>query len=360
MIFKMGELFSGPGGLGLGAMEAKIEKKDTDFRIEHQWAYDIDPAACQTYIANICPNRPDSVQVADVRELDIDSTDKIDAFSFGFPCNDYSNIGEKKGLNGEFGPLYTYGVHVLKKHQPKWFLAENVGGLQSSDQGRTFQLILKDLEDAGYEVTPHLYKFEEYGVPQKRHRIIIVGIRKDQGLKFKIPAPTITDPKKYKTVKDAFQKDLFRNKKRDVESIEYNNIKTKHPNSVIERLRHIPPGENAWYEKLPKELQLNVKGARLSNIYRRLKEDEAAYTVTGSGGGGTHMYHHIEPRALTNRERARLQTFPDDFIFKGTKEEIRKQIGMAVPPLGAKFIYEAILKTFAGIKYDSISGKWDE
>jgi len=167
------------------------------------------------------------------------------------------------------------------------------------------------------------------------------------------------DPKKYKTAKDAFSNDLFRNIKRPVEDVEYNNIKTKHPKSIIERLENIPPGENAWYKDLPESMQLNVKGARLSNIYRRLKADEAAYTVTGSGGGGTHMYHYNEPRALTNRERARIQTFPDDFIFKGNKEEIRKQIGMAVPPLGAKFIYEAILKTFAGIDYESVSGKWD-
>lgn len=356
MKFRMGELFSGPGGLGLGATEAKINK---EFKIEHQWSYDIDPTACQTYISNICPDRPESVQVVDVRQLDIDQLDEIDAFSFGFPCNDYSNIGEKKGLDGDFGPLYTYGVKVLKKHQPKWFLAENVGGLQSSDKGKTFQLILKDLEDAGYDIKPHLYKFEQYGVPQKRHRIIIIGIRKDLNLKFKIPAPTIMDPKKYKTAKDAFSNDLFRNIKRPVEDVEYNNIKTKHPKSVIERLENIPPGENAWYKDLPESMQLNVKGARLSNIYRRLKADEAAYTVTGSGGGGTHMYHYNEPRALTNRERARIQTFPDDFIFKGNKEEIRKQIGMAVPPLGAKFIYEAILKTFAGIDYESVSGKWD-
>ncbi|WP_224653695.1 DNA cytosine methyltransferase, partial [Escherichia coli] len=97
-----------------------------------------------------------------------------------------------------------------------------------------------------------------------------------------------------------------------------------------------------------------VKGARLSSIYKRLDPNKPAYTVTGSGGGGTHMYHWEEPRALTNRERARLQTFPDDFVFEGSKEEVRKQIGMAVPPEGAQIVFEAILKTFAGIDYDSV------
>ena len=98
-----------------------------------------------------------------------------------------------------------------------------------------------------------------------------------------------------------------------------------------------------------------MKGAKISQIYKRLSPDKPAYTVTGSGGGGTHIYHYEEPRALTNRERARLQTFPDNFVFEGSKESVRKQIGMAVPADGARIIFEAILKTFAGIPYDSMA-----
>ena len=114
------------------------------------------------------------------------------------------------------------------------------------------------------------------------------------------------------------------------------------------------PGQNAFTADLPEELQLKVKGAKISQIYKRLDPDKPAYTVTGSGGGGTHMYHYSEPRALTNRERARLQTFPDNYIFEGSKESVRKQIGMAVPAKGAKIIFEAILNTFAGIEYESV------
>ena len=105
---------------------------------------------------------------------------------------------------------------------------------------------------------------------------------------------------------------------------------------------------------MPENLKLNVKGAKISQIYKRLNPDKPAYTVTGSGGGGTHMYHWDEPRALTNRERARLQTFPDNYIFHGSKESVRKQIGMAVPCMGIKVIFEALLKSFAGIDYPSI------
>ncbi|MGF1926120.1 MAG: DNA cytosine methyltransferase, partial [Bacteroidia bacterium] len=104
---------------------------------------------------------------------------------------------------------------------------------------------------------------------------------------------------------------------------------------------------------IPDNLRLNVKGAKISQIYKRLDPNKPAYTVTGSGGGGTHIYHWEENRALTNRERARLQTFPDNFEFLGSKESVRKQIGMAVPPKGAKIIIEAVLKCFAGIEYPS-------
>ena len=133
-----------------------------------------------------------------------------------------------------------------------------------------------------------------------------------------------------------------------------NNEKTAQSAKVVERLRHIKPGQNAFTADLPEELQLNVKGAKISQIYKRLDPTKPAYTVTGSGGGGTHIYHWSEPRALTNRERARLQTFPDTYYFQGSKESVRKQIGMAVPCQGAKIIFEAILKTFAGIPYESM------
>ena len=128
--------------------------------------------------------------------------------------------------------------------------------------------------------------------------------------------------------------------------------------NVIERLKHIKPGENAWTANLPKDLKLKVKSAKLSMIYKRLDPDKPAYTITGSGGGGTHMYHWSENRALTNRERARLQTFPDEFVFHGSKESVRRQIGMAVPVDGAKTILEAILKTFAKIEYSFIESSY--
>ena len=342
--FELGELFCGPGGLALGATRAKID--GSDFKIVHKWANDYDQSTCNTYIRNICPDNPDSVICGDVRKLDIDSLGSIDALAFGFPCNDFSVVGEQKGFDGKFGPLYTYGVKVLEKYQPKWFLAENVGGLKSANEGKAFLKIQDDLIAAGYRIYPNLYKFEEYGVPQARHRMIIVGIRNDLPYEFKIPSTKL-----YKEV------DVTCKTAMEVPPIPEdapNNELTRQSAKVVERLKHIKEGENAWTADLPENLKLNVGGAKLSQIYKRLDSTKPAYTVTGSGGGGTHIYHYSEPRALTNRERARLQTFPDDYVFEGNKESVRKQIGMAVPARGAQIIFEAILKTFAGIPYESM------
>lgn len=348
--FRLGELFCGPGGLAYGAANARIELNN--YRITHAWANDYDSDTCNTYRHNICPNNPDSVICGDVRKIDLENLPPIDALAFGFPCNDFSVVGEQKGFDGKFGPLYSYGVRVLKSHKPDWFLAENVGGLRSANEGNAFQKILEDMRKAGYRVYPNLYKFEEYGVPQARHRVIIVGIREDLPYEFKIPS---TAP--YAGV-DVSCKNAIENP--PIPEDAYNNEMTKQSEAVVERLKYIKPGQNAFTADLPEHLQLNVRGARISQIYKRLDPEKPAYTVTGSGGGGTHIYHWSENRALTNRERARLQTFPDHYHFQGSKESVRKQIGMAVPCEGARVIFEAILKTFAGIPYESMPANIEE
>lgn len=281
MIFKLGELFCGPGGLGYAATHAQIN--DPSFRIEHKWANDFDASTCKTYTRNICPDQPESVICGDVRELDIDSLGEIDALAFGFPCNDFSVVGEQKGFNGTYGPLYTYGVKALKKYHPLWFLAENVGGLQSANEGKAFEKIKEDLIAAGYKIYPNLYKFEEYGVPQARHRMIIVGIRNDLPYEFKVPST-----KPYENV-DVSCKTAIENP--PIPSDAPNNELTKQSATIVERLMHIKPGENAFTADLPEHLKLNVKGAKISQIYKRLDPEKPSYTVTGSGGGGTHIYH---------------------------------------------------------------------
>lgn len=350
MEFRLGELFCGPGGIAWGATNAQIS--NPDFRIVHQWANDYDGDTCETYRKNICPDAPETVYHADIRKFDLSQLAPIDALAFGFPCNDYSIVGEQKGMDGTFGPLYSYGVKALKLFQPKWFLAENVGGLRTANEGKAFTKILEELAGAGYKITPHLYKFEEYGIPQARHRLIIVGIRNDIDVEYHIPSTT--------PYKDADNTCKTAIEVPPIPDDALNNERTRQSEIVVKRLQHILPGQNAFTADLPEELQLNVTGAKISQIYKRLDPTKPAYTVTGSGGGGTHIYHWEEPRALTNRERARLQTFPDTYHFMGSKESVRKQIGMAVPCQGAKIIFEAILNSFAGIPYESVDPKTTE
>jgi len=348
--FKLAEIFSGPGGLALGAIQSRVENEKAIYGIKPIWANDVDLDTCKTYIRNIHGGNKEQVVCSDVRKIDFKKVPKFDVLAFGFPCNDFSVVGEQKGFDGKFGPLYSHGVRAINMHNPKWFIAENVSGLQSANNGNAFKQILKDLGSAGkgYTLTPHLYKFEEYGVPQQRHRIVIIGIRKDLGLRFKIPAPTT----KYNYVS---AREAIENPR--IPDTAENHELTKQSADVVERLKYIPAGENAWYEGIPQRLRLNVKGARMSQIYKRLDPEKPAYTITGSGGGGTHVYHWSEDRALTNRERARLQSFPDNFIFEGSKESARKQIGMAVPPIGAQAIISAVLKTFAGVPYEFVESK---
>ena len=346
--FKLGELFCGPGGIGVASSLAKVNTSATNYRIKHAWATDYHEDSCSTYRHNIFPTSPDKVLCKDIKLIDfseLEEISKIDALTFGFPCNDFSQVGEQKGINGQFGPLYTYCVKALNFFTPQWFLAENVGGLSRSNGGTAFKSILSEFENCGYNLYPHLYKFEDYGVPQKRHRIIIIGIRKDIDVRFQVPAPTYTTV----TAKEALA---------NIPKDAPNQILTRQSARVIERLKHIKPGQNAFNASLPSHLKLNVKGATISQIYKRLDPDSPSYTVTGSGGGGTHVYHWSENRALTNRERARIQTFPDTFEFLGGKESIRRQIGMAVPPQGVKIIFESLLKSFAGISYKSIQASF--
>lgn len=346
-VFRLGELFCGPGGIACGAHNAK--SGDGEKSIVHAWANDFDTDTCETYIKNICHGDGASVYCRDVRELDIPALGPIDAFAYGFPCNSFSHVGEHQGLeNDKFGQLYTYGVEVLKYYQPKWFLAENVTGMRSAGDGSHFQIILNDLAKAGYKLVTNMYKFEEYGVPQTRHRIIIVGIRNDldaKGIKFKVPSP-----------------ELYRHC--DITSgTALSNIPDDAPNNEIRklqdtvklRLSYIKPGQNIWQaENIPPELMIKTR-TKISQIYRKLDPNKPSYTVTAAGGGGTYMYHWSEEqRELTNRERARIQTFPDDFEFIGKYSSVRKQIGMAVPPKGAEIIFSAILNTFAGIDYPSV------
>lgn len=140
MNFKLGELFCGPGGIAYGALAAKVSTSSQEYTISHAWATDRDRDTCKTYITNICPDSPKTVIRRDIRTLKLDrlaAISSINALAFGFPCNDFSVVGEQKGIDGVYGPLYAYGVKALKRFKPDWFLAENVGGQKATSLMKT-------------------------------------------------------------------------------------------------------------------------------------------------------------------------------------------------------------------------------
>lgn len=345
--FSIGEMYCGPGGIGLAAKLSKIKVSSVTYKFKHKWATDYHEDSCATYSLNLLNEKNyKNVICEDIKNINIKSLPYCDGFLYGFPCNDFSNVGETKGLDGDFGALYSYGVDYINHFNPKFIFAENVSGLSNANDGTAFGRILSELAkagDFGYDLSCNLYRFEDYGIPQTRHRYIIIGFRNDLKLKFKVPKPSYT----VKSCSSAILKP-------PIPKNAANQELTNQSKLVQERLKKIKPGNNVWNSDLPSHLRLNVKGAKLSMIYKRLDPNKPSYTVTGSGGGGTHIYHWKDPRALTNRERARLQTFPDDFKFSGSKESVRRQIGMAVPVDGAKIILTSILKTFAKIDYDFI------
>ena len=200
----------------------------------------------------------------------------------------------------------------------------------------------------------NLYKAEQYGVPQTRHRVIIVGIRNDLPVEYKVP-----DPAMYAECDVSSRTALA-----GIPVTSTNNEVRKLTKDVVRRLSYIRPGENIWQaeerlgDEFPKELRINTK-TKISQIYRKLDPDKPAYTVTAAGGGGTFMYHWTD-RELTNRERARIQTFPDDYEFVGNYSSVRKQIGMAVPCKLSEIVITAVLNSFAGIEYPSVKANMEE
>ena len=349
-IFKLGELYCGPGGLAWGALNSKSD--DGRFGLSHAWANDYDPDTCETYRKNICPDNPSSVYCGDVRNLDIKALGKIDAFAYGFPCNSFSNVGEHQGIaNDKFGQLYWYGIEVLRYYQPEWFMAENVSGIRSAGSN-DFEIILKDMKESGYKLTPNLYKAEEYGVPQTRHRVIIVGIRDDVDIDFKVPSPEL-----YKNC-DVSSRTALKGITQDMPNSEHRKLS----DTVVQRLSYIKPGQNVWQAEaegvLPEELRIKTR-TKISQIYRKLDPDKPSYTITAAGGGGTFGYHWTN-RELSNRERARIQTFPDTYEFVGKYSSVRRQIGMAVPCKLSEVVTKAILNSFAKIEYPWVKPNLDE
>lgn len=304
-------LFSGCGGMDLGFHQAGFNIK---------WANDIEQRACETYAKNI----GNHIVCGDITQLDYSKIPDADLILGGFPCQDFSMIWKRGGINTDRGNLYQNFVEIVSQKQPLMFVAENVKGILTANKKKAIKQIIKDFSetgDYGYNTTAHLINFAEYGVAQLRERVLIIGVRKDLDTFFDIPAP-VRDSDNYLSSKEALK---------GVKKVKHNNEHQNIQPKTIEKLKLIPPGGN--FTDIPKDSPHYVKGM-ISHVYRRLHPDKPSTTIIAAGGGGTWGYHYDEPRPLTNRERARLFGYPDDFVFEGTITEVRKQIGNSVPPSG--------------------------
>lgn len=305
------------------------------------WAVDSQSDAVKTYEANFGPG---VIQLRDIRDIDPFNEPTLDVSADvvigGFPCQDFSNVWKQPGLNGARGNLYKEFRDFVAAKVPPIFVAENVKGLLTANNRNAIKTIVEDLQEIGpgYVVKPRLYNFAEYGVPQFRERVIIVGVRRDTGFNFKHPKPTHgpRGERGYVSAGEALE---------NVSFVPFNNEAPRHPVKTRQMLELIPEGGN--YTDIPVDSPLYVKGL-ISHVYRRIDRSKPSPTIIAGGGGGTWGYHYPEPRALTNRERARLQSFPDDFIFHGNRAEVRRQIGNAVPPLGVESLATRLMTYFDG------------
>lgn len=454
-------LFSGAGGLDLGFVQTG--------RFRVVFANDVLVSASRTYSNNfklkleVCKENerveavPDTVLACDVSEVVLSSLKDhgVDLVIGGPPCQDFSIVRgppwDRRGVEVKRGRLYAHFVGALVALQPKIFVFENVPGLVSANKGLAYKVILEDFTNLkirwpdvgkiisssnsgnkteGYEIVfSGIVDFSRLGVPQRRERLIIIGVRKDllkkdlmtlwslkgrleralsggKWLFHKYPLTpievfegrrldelnekyeeamkkwegvweevrterayiwkesiwsklTFNIVKDYLAINDVrsagreeLEEALSQHERvlkelgyygRPVYTLKPPDTATELPKedaAVVERMRRIPPDENHEFVRGTK---WEVEGKGMSLVYRRIHPLKPSYTIVAYGGGGTYGYHYDRDRAaLTLREKARLQTFPDDFLFYGRKTEIRAQIGEAVPPLAAKRIAEAL------------------
>ncbi len=294
---KVVSLFSGAGGLDLGFINAghKI-----------LWANDLFFDAVQTYKKNI----GDHIHYGDISKISSNEIPDHDILIGGFPCQGFSVANTKRHEHDDRNKLYLELLRVLKDKQPKFFLAENVKGILSLQKGKVFEMILEDFHKAGYKVKHKVLNAADFGVPQKRERVIILGVRNDLEFELNHPEPS-----------HAENVELFQNRRKWV--------------SIGEALKDIPEpeAEHSLINHTYSKFKLKFNGY-LGN--REIDPNKPSPTVTARGdekGGVVVLHHPNNHRRMSVRELATVQSFPINYIFEGNNSSAYRQIGNAVPPL---------------------------
>lgn len=312
------DLFSGAGGLSLGLELAGF----TGIA-----AVEFEKSACETYKNNF--NHP--VISDDIREHSTKkvlyeliknkfNSNSVDLICGGFPCQGFSLSGYRI-IEDERNSLYKDMIEIIEHIRPSFVLMENVIGLRSMLEGKIEEKIINDLNELNYNVNVTTLNAADYYVPQLRNRVIFIANNLNK--KNYQPKPLLTS-KNYKNVKNSIEDLMY---KEDDSS--FNHVKTKHSLEMQERLKAVPEGESLYNN--------------YSDAWKKCPWEKPSCTIKENHGGVN--IHPILPRVITVREMARLQSFPDNFIFKGSKKWQMVQVGNAVPPLLGKAIGLAIRKS---------------
>lgn len=331
---KLISLFSGCGGLDLGFEKAGFKKV---------WANDFDADAQAVYSLNL-----GDIDGRDIRTVDEKEIPQGDILTAGFPCQPFSSAGSRKGVYDSRGMLYKECLRIIQDKMPKVIVFENVRGLLSTKyiDGRNLaDVIIEDLSvmnEVGYNVVHKLLNASDYGVPQNRQRVFFVGVRKDLGVNFIFPPK---QKKEHLTLRHIL----------DIPNTVKNQVDWVLSPQALEMIKYIPEG-GSWkdvpYEKLAPRFQRirdNMKKYRSPNFYRRFSRDEINGTITASAQPeNCGIIHPTENRRYTIREVARIQSFPDDFLFIDDSPKnivaMYKVIGNAVPVSLAQSVALAIME----------------
>ena len=348
MSHTMIDLFSGVGGLSLGFEMAGFKAV---------LANEYDASIAESYVKN----RPHvKMIVNDITQLPIHETfsehrGKIDLIVGGPPCQGFSQKGQRKSINDERNFLFRYYYKVVALVKPKYFVMENVPNLLTTEDGYFKKEIESLFESIGYKIVADVLNASDFGVPQNRKRAVIIGRLGDYPLS--MPKPKTKKVTIWEAISDLAYLESgegseiqeyryapqseYQRILRDGSILLHNHVATKHSKIALERLRLIPP--NKGREVLPPE---HLTKSIYSGTWSRMLKDDISVTITTrfdtpSSGRFTHPFLN---RAITVREAARIQSFPDTFVFHGNKTSQMKQVGNAVPPLLAKAIAEVILE----------------
>ena len=332
---KVASMFAGCGGMDLGLSWSGFNTV---------YANEIDHQASSTFSTNLGL----SVDTKSIEDVDIASIPDHDLLVGGFPCQPFSYAGLRKGLRDPRGMLFYGLMDILVIKKPGFFIFENVKGLLTHDKGRTFQNVSNAILDAGYRFSYSIINASDLGCAQRRERLFMVGIRNDLEGSFAFPNFRLPKISVREAIEDLITRDDL-----------LNNEPMKHTKRILERYKYIPQGGSM--SNVPAEHQQRkrgdveiVSGKQSSQSYHRLVETEPSPTVCAMFQA--HFIHYSQDRNLTAREAARLQSFPDDFEFKGKRTVMSwdkelsqyQQIGNAVAPRVAytlaRGLYEQLLK----------------